>query len=551
MTGTRQAHGRYGIRARFLVPMVLLMTGLSFSLSWLAQRQEERILSAELTRKEELLQEKMREKARELTVNLVLVMERAAAQIDFTYIQSVVEQAAREIADLSHLEVVNPAGKVIFSSRKMADAEIDTRDCEPGKVTIRERMIDGQRVLESIRGIDSGKGTVWGWVILGLTDASLRREMEASRLETHSNVHRGRMLIWLVGAGFAMLGIVLVIWLVKRITAPLVELTSAIGAFREDVAGLTIPVFPDRDEIGTLSQAFALMVERIRAHFTAMSDLNASLERIVEERTRSLQERGDDLEQAHHLIMESLSYAQHIQRSILPVAEAPSPEKGDGFVMWHPRDIVGGDFYWIERAEQGTFLALVDCTGHGVPGALASMTTYCILRRVLTPERYHDPGLVLAELNREVKALFAQGDRDEGMDAACCFISADQRRLIFAGAHADLYLTGSNGNRMLQGERFSIGYRRLPSELRFTNHDVIIDATTVCYLFSDGLYHQLGGKDQLPFGRRRLESLLDQCMHLPIREQRDLLETTLGEYRGTMGQNDDITCLALRLIPRQ
>lgn len=540
------------IRMRFLVPLVSLLMVLTASYSLMFYRHEKGSLEQVLERKEQLLQDKMREKASVMTSNLVLVIERALAQLDFSYIQTVVEKASNELTELDHLSVSNSEGRILFSSDAgLLSSELpwSNETNQDVKLIIHKR--DGVDVLESRRIIRSG-GTVWGAVILSLRLDSFHREIENSRADAEIKLSEVLRFSIFMGLIFGVVGVSVVIWTVGYVTAPLLSLTGIVRDVREEnLDRVAIPECSRTDEVGILSRAFQEMISRIQSHVHQLRNLNASLEIKVQERTHELHEKAADLEKAHQRIIEGLSYAMHIQHTILPERVSLQNFPEDGFIIWKPMDLVGGDFYWFESFEHGHVVVLADCTGHGVPGALMSMTAYCNLRRIIHRDNAHNPAEILNAMNLSMRQALHK-DRegsgsDDGVDLAVAFISSDRRQLIYAGARLDLYLARRDEIMTLEGERMSIGFRRSNPDYRFSNQRIDLRPGDWLYWISDGYFEQMGGAMGFPFGKKRLMELIRNVHGLDGIRQEEGFLATHHDYKGDGAQNDDVSLMGFQV----
>jgi serine phosphatase RsbU (regulator of sigma subunit) len=287
---------------------------------------------------------------------------------------------------------------------------------------------------------------------------------------------------------------------------------------------------------------FFLYVSRKLANpYKRVLQLNTELEKQVALRTKELALKNEN-------IMDSIAYAKRIQESILPEPGQLEGRLADHFVLWKPRDIVGGDFYWFKSFPGGTMVAVGDCTGHGVPGAFMTMLTVSALNQIADSPYLDNPGQLLSELNQELKRTLHQVNRegltDDGLDIGLCCISAD--RVMFAGARCSLYIHSEQGLRHIRGARKSVGYRRTPLDYEFANNSLPIGPNATFYMSTDGFIDQNGGPKDYSFGRGRFASLIEACGHLPLAEQKIRFEQELEEYMGGQTQRDDIAVFAFR-----
>ncbi len=271
-----------------------------------------------------------------------------------------------------------------------------------------------------------------------------------------------------------------------------------------------------------------------------LREINITLERKVEERTR-------ELEQKNKNIMDSIQYAEKIQRSLLPNQEEAKKYLPDSFVIWMPRDIVGGDIFHADSFGDGFVIAVMDCTGHGVPGAFMTMIASSFIRRITRTFKCHDPAEILKQLNSIVKTSLQQDKEDtlsdDGMDAAVCFVKPDKKLLTFAGAKIPLIYIRNDQMTVIKGDRRSIGYKRSDTDFSFTSHTVSIEKGMSFYMYSDGFVDQIGEDGKSRFGTRRFKELLKKIAEKPFDRQREILVKAFEEHRGGYERQDDVTVL--------
>ncbi|WP_281890875.1 SpoIIE family protein phosphatase [Paenibacillus sp. YYML68] len=288
---------------------------------------------------------------------------------------------------------------------------------------------------------------------------------------------------------------------------------------------------------------FYYVSHRLVNPFERALQLNEQLERKVQARTRELAEHNAKL-------TDSIDYARRIQESLLQGAkELPGTVK-EHVLIYKPRDGVGGDFHWTKQVEGGTLIAVGDCTGHGVPGALMTMLAVSLLDRVSEQGDGRQPAQLLSQMNVLVKQLLhqsdAQGMTDDGLDLGLCFVAEDGHLLRYAGAKCSLYVREGDGIQVLRGERRAIGYRRTPADYPFRDEELQLLPGTVCYMATDGFFDQNGGEKGLPFGKKRFMETLERVGGLSLQEQSDTLWRELVRYMGEEEQRDDVTLLAFR-----
>ncbi len=256
-------------------------------------------------------------------------------------------------------------------------------------------------------------------------------------------------------------------------------------------------------------------------------------------------------EAANKKIIESIRYAKMIQSSLLPNLENIKHHLPNSFFIWMPRDIVGGDIIFADATSGGFILAVIDCTGHGVPGAFMTMIASASLRRIIKDEGCHDPGEILKRLNIIIKTSLHQDTEyalsNDGLDAAICFLKPRETHmtssfwLIFAGARVPLVYIQNGEVNIIKGDRQSIGYKQSDLDFAYANQPIKIERGMSFYMATDGFVDQLGGEKRRRFGTRRFRELLREHARTPFEKQRETLLQSFNEYKGKNERQDDVT----------
>jgi predicted ATPase/serine phosphatase RsbU (regulator of sigma subunit) len=281
--------------------------------------------------------------------------------------------------------------------------------------------------------------------------------------------------------------------------------------------------------------------------------LYANMEQKVKDRTKELAETNDKLAEKNQHITDSINYAKTIQEAILPSKSIISKDLSDFFIIFRPKDIVSGDFYWYASVEEYTFIAAVDCTGHGVPGAFMSMIGSSILNQIVKELKIYDPAIILEHLNKNVRHALRQDVKEDasrdGMEIALCRISKKDKKTIFAGGHRPLYMVKGNEFITIKGDKESIGGKQ-KEERKYTNQEIVIEegVRTVLYLTTDGFQDQpnIDGKK---IGSRGLQESILQHYTKSGLEQKDLFQDALDRHTNynQEPQRDDITVIGIIL----
>jgi serine phosphatase RsbU (regulator of sigma subunit) len=270
------------------------------------------------------------------------------------------------------------------------------------------------------------------------------------------------------------------------------------------------------------------------------------LEEKVRERTAEVVQKSMEIEEKNRDITASIRYAERIQRAMLPREDA----FGDTFVLFMPKDIVSGDFYWMYDNGDWQFIAAVDCTGHGVPGAFMSIIGHNSLNKVVREYGLTRPSAILDQLNIEVmKALLQRHEKciNDGMDLALIAYNRKTGTIEFAGAYNPLYVVRKGEVMVYKGDRFPIGMTTMDEKKSFTNKPVDIKPGDMLYMCSDGYADQFGSPDVKKYKSVNIKRLLSQIWQLPVNEQKERLEKELLEWKGDLDQIDDILFIGTKI----
>ncbi|MEQ8908564.1 MAG: PAS domain S-box protein [Vicingaceae bacterium] len=281
-----------------------------------------------------------------------------------------------------------------------------------------------------------------------------------------------------------------------------------------------------------------------------LQHLNATLEEKVDSRTNMLLEEKEKVEEQNKEITESINYAKRIQASILPSTQKVKEHFDDSFIYYAPKDIVSGDFYWFEYSKKKPLFAVVDCTGHGVPGAFMSIIGYTQLNEIVSDQKITDPGVILKELDKRVKIALNQNaahdkNSKDGMELGIVSVNYEQQKIEYAGAMRPLYYTKDGELQVIKGDKFSIGgiSRR---RKQFTTHRIKIEKGDCFYLFSDGYPDQFGGPRGKKFMTRNVGEMIKNICHLSMAEQGRIVKNAINDWMKNEEQIDDILIAGLK-----
>jgi len=313
------------------------------------------------------------------------------------------------------------------------------------------------------------------------------------------------------------------------------------------------------------------IAERFSISFKINVELNKNLEKKVEERTTIILSQNEELRQQQEevimvnenlekqrlelqdkntAITDSIHYARTIQKAILPTQSYRRKIFPNSFLIYRPKDIVSGDFFWIKVVGNRHFIACVDCTGHGVPGAFMSVIGNNLLNEAIDHKQYK-PSQILDYLSEHVRIRLNQSENNnfDGMDISiCCFEKMEngKTKLLYAGAKSAIYLIQNNKMFILKGDRKPIGGTRIKLDFSFQDFEIELEKGNMIYMSSDG-YTDQANEGLKRFGSLRFRELIKSLHIFPIEEQKEILKKELDTYQGREEQIDDITVIGIRI----
>jgi ligand-binding sensor domain-containing protein/serine phosphatase RsbU (regulator of sigma subunit) len=310
--------------------------------------------------------------------------------------------------------------------------------------------------------------------------------------------------------------------------------------------------------IFTISLGLLLIYLFVKTRERSLQRSRLRLKEEVANRTRELEKEKEKLQVAYSEIDEknkditdSIHYAKRIQEAILPPDTLFKQWIPETFVLYKPKAIVSGDFYWLEHWGHQTFIAAVDCTGHGVPGAFMSIVAHNILTQTVNVLGLTRPALILNETNSQLSRKLNQNPEEatvrDGMDIALCAINHKTNRIEFAGANNPVWILRDDRVIEVNGDKFPIGAFIGEELQRFTNHEWEPSKGDMIYLFTDGFADQFGGPKGKKFKYKQFQQLLLQIYKKPVVEQKQLLDDAIEAWKGELEQVDDILVIGIRI----
>lgn len=372
-------------------------------------------------------------------------------------------------------------------------------------------------------------------------------------------------------------------WQTVQITIPLKSLINKMEQASES-KHYQYATVRTKDEIGQLTEGYNVMASKIMGYIVEIEAMNEGLEQKVKERTAEIEAQRDEImaqrdeietqrdeivaqrdfvTQQRDIISfqkkeitDSINYALRIQQAILPPDNIVNQLLPNNFIFYQPKDIVCGDFYFVDKIDDTVIFAVVDCTGHGVPGALMSVIGFSLLNQAIKANRISKPSEILKYLDIGVNDTLRQSDFEsgvsDGMDLAICSLKILQNEpekfeLQYAGAYNSLIYVSNNQLFEIKADKFPIGCNPNGVADNYTNHKVILEKGSNIYLYSDGYADQFGGQNGKKFKYKPLKDMLFLNHQLEVSEQKQIIEKTFFKWKECYEQVDDVLIMGVKL----
>lgn len=273
----------------------------------------------------------------------------------------------------------------------------------------------------------------------------------------------------------------------------------------------------------------------------------------LEQQKEEIETINNRLSAKNQQISDSIRSALRIQAAVLPGEEEMRQLLPEHFLLYKPKDIVSGDFYWVHHTNNVLMIAVGDCTGHGVPGAMMSMLSINSLEQIVIEKKVIAPDLILNEVNRVIRKVLKQDQtkNQDGFTLSLCCLDRRSGMLYISGAASPVLVIQNGDVIEIATDKYSIGGASNPDNITFTAHQLPAVPGTMIYLYSDGYKDQFGGPDNRKFMSRRFKELLAQVASLPVNQQEQQLKIALDHWMNVperIPQTDDITVLGFKLL---
>lgn len=264
---------------------------------------------------------------------------------------------------------------------------------------------------------------------------------------------------------------------------------------------------------------------------------------------KKLKEKNVIIAEQNKDMIDSINYALRIQQAILPDKKVEMEIFKNGFALYKPKHIVSGDFYWLHKIDNHLCIALMDCTGHGVPGALLTMLAYNAINKAVLEKELFDPAEILDSMNTDVKRALKQTEYSavqDSMEAAVVCLDVLTGKLLYAGANMALQIVSDRSSSILSPGKCSVGSVQIDVTQFPKTHEVKLNPGDSIYLYSDGFPDQFGGPKGKKFKYKQLEELLASNASEPVREQMKILDAAFVNWKGNLEQIDDVTIIGYK-----
>lgn len=430
---------------------------------------------------------------------------------------------------------------------------------------------DSLYFVEMQKGYMNFEGKKWTLIVSVSKDFAYQAEAKFTR-----------KLIYIM-IPILLLSTLLTLVVANLVTYPVVMLSQATQAIGE--GNLDTPIYVrSKDEIGKLARNVEQMAQKLKTKINEQAESNLKLNELntslaeqfdqtnlqkqeVEKQKMLFEQKNDQLnqvlqevDQKNKSITASIVYAERIQVSMLPNKKELQKQFSDCFIFDLPKDIVSGDFYWFDEVEidQNEYfvIAVVDCTGHGVPGGFMSILGSNLLSSIILDEKLISPSDILLRLNKRIKKILHQEtdhNSQDGMELALCVYDKKHQLMTFSGAHRPLYLVRNNTLFEFEGDRYTMGginiklKRTGKSLTHMTEHSIALQKNDCIYLFSDGYKDQISADSGKKYSTRLFKETLVDIHQENMATQERLLEQKLKDWKGNFKQIDDILVLGIKI----
>lgn len=322
---------------------------------------------------------------------------------------------------------------------------------------------------------------------------------------------------------------------------------------RKDINEFKAKIKLQQDELSSVHEELHQKYDEIKTINLELNKQNA----IIEERNAVLEAQNEEIVTQRDLlsvknmaISDSINYAMRIQTAVMPQIEYINEILPDYFILFKPRDIVSGDFYWIRQINYEVVIVVADCTGHGIPAAILSMLGISYLNEIVKQKEITQPNKILNEMRKQLKYTLKKPGRDggidDGLDISVCTLNKKTKLLQFSGANNSLYLIQNGEPREIHADKMPIGFY-LNEKASFTNHEIQLLDDDLFFLYTDGYIDQFGGQNGSKFKSINFKRILNENYSKPIEVIKEHLDSELHNWMKGYDQTDDILVMGVRV----
>jgi serine phosphatase RsbU (regulator of sigma subunit) len=322
----------------------------------------------------------------------------------------------------------------------------------------------------------------------------------------------------------------------------------------EEIRSSEEEIRQNMEELAAINENLMRSTEELKQKNEVLKEATEVLDmknREIRRNRDQLFETNQQLEAKNEAIKNSIRYARRIQEAIIPDPIEVTSHFKEAFILFHPRDIVSGDFYWFSDKHGKKVIIAADCTGHGVPGALMTMMGNSLINQIVNEEGITNPSEILTRLDDKIIDTLqkpgAEKQIHDGMDMAVMTIDTDKNIIEFSAAHNPLYYTLQGEIQQIKGSKFPVGSSQYKSEKVFEYHQIEAQAGDCFYLFTDGFQDQYGADAQRKYMSKRFRGFIQEINAMPMSEQFIRLDAEFNEWKGESPQTDDILIIGVRM----
>lgn len=294
-----------------------------------------------------------------------------------------------------------------------------------------------------------------------------------------------------------------------------------------------------------------LTIAGVAVYIIKQNRVKSIINQELSEKNAIINKQKNIVEEQNQDITDSIKYAKRIQSAILPPRNLWQKILPDSFVLYLPKDVLSGDFYWIEETKDYIYVAAADCTGHGVPGALISIVNYNLLNKAVLEKNLITPSEILDSVNLWLTESLHQTYRDsavrDGMDISLIAIHKHSNKILFAGANNPIYLISKGALKQIKGDKFPVGAFVEDKIQKFTSKEFTVSSGDILYLFSDGFADQFGGQNGKKYKYASFQEKLLKVSNLHINEQRKTMKEEFNIWKGNLEQVDDVLLVGIKI----